>query len=108
MSCEDTDIEQGFFQGDDLIDAIIVNKPENSDDITITQAELQVGILKFVESNPVFPYTVSIMRDKSKLLTSANDVFLRITYNDENGHTGVRTTCLGKLTLNVNAQAVKD
>ena len=99
---------QGFFKGDDLVDVITVDRPKNTDDFTITEAELQVGILKFVEENPIFPYTVSIMRNQSVKLNNSNPIYLRITYNDTNGHEGIRTTCLGSLTLKANAQVVQD
>lgn len=99
----------GFFQGDDLVDIIKVNRPENTEGLTITKAELQVGSLApFVEDNPVFPYTVSIMRDLSTQLTFTNPVYLRIYYLDTSGTNSVRTTCLGSLNLKVNAQVVRD
>lgn len=106
-NCQETNC--GFFQGDDLVDVITVNRPENSDDITITKAELQVGTLPvFVKNNPVFPYSVSIMRNQSVLLAYKNPIYLRITYTDTNGNENVRQTCLGTLTMTVNAQVVRD
>lgn len=107
MSCNCEN--QGFFKGDDLVDVITVNKPKNTDDLTITKAELQVGTLPvFVENNPVFPYPVSIMREKSVKLNNSNPIYLRITYNDTDGHEGIRTTCLGSLVLKANSQVVQD
>lgn len=101
--------QQGFFKGDDLVDIITVNKPKNTDDLTITKAELQVGTLPvFVEENPTFPYSISIMREQSTKLDYSNQIYLRITYNDTDGHEGIRTTCLGSLTLKANAQVVQD
>ena len=99
---------QGFFQGDDLVDVITVNRPENSDDITITQAILQVGNLEpIVTDNPIFPYSVSIMHDQSVNLAYDNPVYLGIIYTDTNGHTGVRKTCIGSLTLTANTQTIR-
>ena len=109
MNCNDNCINQGFFQGDDLVDVITVNRPSNSDSLTITRAELQVGSLTFVEETPVFPYAVSILRDKSMLLNYTNPVYLRIYYpNPNNNEIDYRTTCLGSLVLKVNAQVVED
>ena len=101
MSC-------GYYKGDDLVDVIKVNKPNNTDDLTITKAELQVGSLKFTENNPVFPYYVSIMHNDSVKLGNINTIYLRITYNDTQGHENIRTTCIGSLSLNVSEQVVKD
>ena len=99
----------GFFKGDDLVDIITVNRPKNSDNLTITRAELQVGNLEpFVEENPVFPYKVSIMRNLSINLQYENPIYLRIYYVGENGTESVRKTCIGSLDLKVNAQVVRD
>jgi len=107
MSCNC--INQGFFQGDDLVDVIKVNRPEHSDGLNIIRAELQVGSLPpFVEENPVFPYTVSILRDQSVKLAYTNAVYLRIYYPNSDGTETYRTTCLGSLLLKVNAQVVED
>ena len=106
MNCN---CQTGFYQGDDLIDIITVNKPSNTDDVTITQAQLQVGDLDpIITDNPVFPYTVSIMRDKSVKLNFSNPIYLRIVFNDANGNIGIRRTCIGSLNLKVNAQVVRD
>lgn len=99
---------QGFFQGDDLIDVIHVNRPAKSEGLNITRAELQVGPLTFVENNPVFPYDVSIMRKDSVKLYSSNPVYLRIYYTNSSGNETYRTTCLGSLMLKVNTQVVQD
>lgn len=107
MECSCID-DYGFFQGDDLIDAITVNRPKDTEDITIIQCELQVGPLTIIEVNPVFPYDVSIMREDSVKLGVVNKVYLRVVYNDSQGHTGVRKTCLGELKLKVNKQVVTD
>ena len=99
----------GFFKGDDLIDVITINRPKNTDDITIKKAILQVGTLEpFIEVNPVFPYSISIMRDKSSRLNHLNPIYLGIIYDDENGHENVKRTCVGSLTLAVNNQVVMD
>lgn len=109
MNCNDNCINQGFFKGDDLVDIITINRPSNTDDLTITKAELQVGDLDtFVEENPVFPYTVSILRNQSVFLNFNNPVYLRITYNDSNGNENIRQTCLGSLDLLMQAQVVRD
>ena len=106
MSCN---CNYGFFQGDDLVDIIKVNRPENTAGLTITKAELQIGDLEpFVNVNPTFPYTVSIMRNLSIKLAYTNPIYLRIYYLGTDGNTVVRTTCLGSLNLNVNAQVVRD
>lgn len=99
---------QGFYQGDDLVNIITINRPLYTDDLTITKAELQVGCLTFVNENPTFPYSVSILRNQSVELSCSNPVYLRISYLAPNGVTNYRTTCLGTLTLNVNKQVVKD
>ncbi len=99
---------QGFYQGDDLVDVIQINRPSNSEDLNITKAEVQVGNLTFVNDNPIFPYYVSIMRNDSVKLYSTNPVYLRIYYTNSNGSETYRTTCLGSLTLKVNAQVVQD
>ena len=101
-------INQGFFQGDDLVDVITVNRPQNSQDLTIIKAELQVGSLTFVEDDPVFPYTVSIMRNQSILLLPNNPVYLRISFLAQDGTTSYRRTCLGSLDLMCNKQVVRD
>ena len=99
----------GFFQGDDLVDVIKVNQPKNTEYLTITKAELQVGNLEpFVTENPTFPYTVSIMRNDSVKLSYANPIYLRIYYQDPNGDTVIRKTCIGSLNMKVNAQVVRD
>lgn len=101
-------INQGFFQGDDLVDVITVNRPSDSDDITITKAELQVGTLTFVEENPVFPYSVSILRNNSINLQPSNPIYLRVYYLSDDGQETYRKTCLGSLDLKVNRQVVID
>ena len=102
MSCN-----HGFFKGDDLVDVITINRPKNTDDLTITKAEVQVGNLPtFVETSPVFPYSISIMREQSALLSYSNSIYLRITYNDTDGHENIRTTCIGTLTLNTNDEVI--
>lgn len=106
MTC-DCNINQGFFQGDDLVDVITVNL-KNNDGKTITKAELQVGILTLINNNPVFPYNVSIYRNDSVKLSASNPVFLRIYYLSDNGQETYRTTCLGTLNLKVNPQVVQD
>lgn len=107
MSCNCEN--QGFYKGDDLVNVITVNKPKNTDDLAITKAELQVGTLPvFVEENPIFPYKISIMREQSVNLDYSNAIYLRITYNDTDGHEGIRTTCIGSLILKANKQVVND
>ena len=96
----------GIFKGDDLIDVIQINRPSNTDDLTITQAILMIGPLRFEKNNPVFPYYVSIMREDSAQLDYDNPVYLGIVYTDTQGHTNVRQTCIGNLTLNANAQEI--
>lgn len=106
MNCN---CQTGFFQGDDLIDIITVNRPSNTDEFAITQAQLQVGNLEpIITDNPVFPYSVSIMRNDSIKLGFSNPIYLRIIFNDADGHTNVRRTCIGSLDLKVNAQVVRD
>ena len=98
---------QGFFQGDDLVDVITINRPDNTSDLTITQAILQVGNLEpIITDNPVFPFNVSIMHDQSINLAYDNPVYLGIVYTDTQGHTNVRQTCIGSLTLSTNAQEI--
>lgn len=98
--------EAVFFKGDDLVDVITVNVPKGAEELDIVKAELQVGPLLFVKENPVFPYTVSILRDKSKFLEYVNPIYLRLYYN--NGSETYRTTCLGSLKLLACAQVVQD
>ena len=92
------------FKGDDLVDIITVNRPTGADEIEIVKDEVQVGSLLFVEENPIFPYTITIDRNKSKLLDYQNEVYRRIYFN--NGST--RRTCVGTLTLKANKQVVQD
>ena len=105
MTCN---IVTTLFRGDDLVDLIKVNRPVNTADKTITRAELQVGNFTFVEENPVFPYYVSIMRDKSIQLEMFNEIHLRIYYLSENGEETYRTTCIGSLSFKTNPQVVND
>ena len=100
-------INQGFFQGDDLIDVITVNLKNNTDK-EITKAELQVGSFTFVEENPVFPYNVSIYRNDSVKMPFSNPVYLRVYYLSGDGQEEYRQTCLGTLNLKVNPQVVQD
>ncbi len=98
--------EPVFFKGDDLVDVITVNRPKGAEDLEITRAELQVGPLTFVKDNPIFPYKVSILRNKSMFLDFKNPIYLRLYYNS--GSEVYRTTCLGSLNLTAYAQVVGD
>ena len=104
MNCN---INEGFFRGDDLIDVITVDL-KNNEEKTITKAELQVGVLTIVNDNPVFPYKVSILRDKSVKLECNSPVYLRVYYLSDDGTETYRQTCLGTLNLKVNPQVVQD
>ena len=93
-----------IFKGDDLVDIITVHRPSGTDSLVIVKCEVQVGKLLFVETNPVFPYRITIDRNKSKELDYQNEIYVRIYFN--NGST--RRTCIGSLILSANAQVVRD
>lgn len=93
-----------IFKGDDLVDIITVHRPSGTDSLIITKCEVQVGKLLFIENEPIFPYKITIDRNKSKQLDYQNDIYVRIYF--DNGST--RRTCIGSLTLSANAQVVRD
>ena len=100
MTCQNNSV----FMGDDLVDIITVNRPSNTDDLTITRCEVQVGNLLYVEENPTFPYNITIDRTKSVQLSYQNPIYMRIYY--DNG--AIRRTCVGTLTLSALKQVVQD
>lgn len=100
------------FQGDDLIDLIKVNCIRNIPELNITKIIVQLNgddRLKFENDNPVFPYYISVLRDKSKYLLLRNSVHVKIFYTvtiDGQEYTAERTL-YGSLNFPANKEVIK-
>lgn len=96
------------FIGDDLPNLIQINRPSNTDSLTITKSIVQInGLPKpFVEKSPVFPYTISVHKDLSKHLHETNYIHMGICYIGEDGKE-LFQTCNGELSFRLNEAVIK-
>lgn len=95
------------FIGDDLPRLLQVNRPQNTDNITITKSIVQIGDLKFEGKNPIFPYYISVPRAKCRYLDTKNPIYMGVYYLDANGKE-LFQTCVGSLTLPLNKAVIKE
>lgn len=107
MACQNN----GIFKGDDLIDLITINRPNGTDDIEIVKQVVQINKnpdLTFEKENPVYPYKISVLRDKSGGLDMENSISSMIYFNaavDGEPYVAHRTL-KGKLSFSANKKIV--
>ena len=75
---------------------------KNSEQYTITKAEIRIGILTKTIENPVFPLDIALSREETmSLSTCGNDCYMAV-YDTE----GRKYTCDGSLTFKVKPKVV--
>ena len=96
-----------MYIGDDMPSLLTINRPDNTESITITKTLVQIGSLAFLNENPTFPYTISIPRNLSKTLNAKNEIYMGVYYLGANQEELFRT-CKGSLTLNLNPAVIEE
>ncbi len=87
-----------IYRGDNAPHFITIEKPDNTDDITIKKGVLVIsGLPPFVKENPVYPYDISLTREQTQSLMVNNKGKYVIYYNMEiDGEiVEIKTTCEG-------------
>ena len=75
---------------------------ENAQDYIISKAEVRIGVIKKIFSNPVFPLHISLNKAETKQLNEySNKCYLAI-YDSE----GKKYTCEGTLTFKASPEVV--
>lgn len=102
----------GIFKHDDLINIITIDRPCGTHGLKIVRDIVQINRnprLVFIEENPIYPYRITIPKDKSQYLQKYNKARQKIVYEitKDGKKQLVETTLNGELEFIVNEEAVR-
>lgn len=75
---------------------------KDSDDYTISKAEVRIGVLTKTFENPVFPLEISLNREETAMLSECGNQCYMAIYDED----GLKYTCEGTLSFKASPKVV--
>ena len=102
-----------LYQGDDLINVMTINikpKEEGQELPEIVAVDIKVGCLVMHYDHPNNPFSINILRDKSIMLSTVNQIYACVWYKDtiDGVEKILKKTCEGTLTLATKPEVIGD
>lgn len=75
---------------------------KDSQDYTISKAEVRIGVLTKTFENPTFPFDISLTKEETAMLSECGNQCYMAVYDDE----GRKYTCEGTLSFKASPKVV--